>query len=51
MTAHPEFDAINRPQAADLPAVKWKLLNLRKLMEQNAAKHAAQRTALAALFG
>ena len=46
----PQFDAINRPQAADLPAVQWKLHNLRKLMEQNAAKHAAQRTALAELF-
>ena len=46
----PEFDVINRPQAADLPAVQWKLLNLRKLMEQNAGKHAAQRTALAELF-
>jgi hypothetical protein len=46
----PEFEAIDRPQAADLPAVQWKLLNLRKLMEQNAAKHAAQRAALEELF-
>ena len=46
----PEFKAIYRPQAADLPAIKWKLLNLRKLMEQNAEKHAAQRAALARLF-
>jgi hypothetical protein len=46
----PEFKAIYRPQAADLPAVKWKLLNLRKLMEQNAEKHASQRAALARLF-
>ena len=47
----PEFEAIDRPQAADLPAVKWKLLNLRKLMEQNAGKHTDQRTALDELFG
>ena len=46
----PEFEAINRPQAADLPAVQWKLFNLRKLMEQNAEKHAAQRAALGELF-
>lgn len=47
----PDFDAIGLPQAADLPAVKWKILNLRKLMEQNAGKHAAQRAALEELFG
>lgn len=47
----PDFDIIGRPQGADLPAVRWKLLNLRKLMEQNATKHAAQRTELEKLFG
>ncbi|MBY5928223.1 nucleotidyl transferase AbiEii/AbiGii toxin family protein [Halomonas sp. DP8Y7-3] len=46
----PDFSAINRPQAADLPAVRWKLINLNKLIEQNAEKHIAQRKALEALF-
>ena len=46
----PQFDAIARPQAGDLPAVKWKLLNLNKLKAQNPAKHAAQRAALESLF-
>ncbi|MFT4000853.1 MAG: nucleotidyl transferase AbiEii/AbiGii toxin family protein [Rhizobium sp.] len=39
----PDFEAIGLPQAADLPAVRWKLLNLQKLKEQNPAKHADQR--------
>jgi hypothetical protein len=39
----PDFDAISLPQAADLPAVRWKILNLRKLKEQNPEKHAEQR--------
>jgi len=39
----PDFEAIGLPQAADLPAVRWKLLNLQKLKEQNPAKHAEQR--------
>ncbi|MBD1548671.1 nucleotidyl transferase AbiEii/AbiGii toxin family protein [Roseibium aggregatum] len=47
----PEFAVIDRPQAANLPAVKWKLLNLSKLMQENAEKHAAQRRELQALFG
>lgn len=47
----PDFDIIGRPQGADLPAVRWKRLNLRKLMEQNATKHAAQRAELEKLFG
>jgi predicted nucleotidyltransferase component of viral defense system len=44
--AEPDFEAIGMPQAANLPAVRWKLLNLTKLREQNAAKHAAQRQAI-----
>ena len=46
----PDFDAVRRPQAADLPAVKWKLLNLKKLKDENPDKHADQRAALEALF-
>lgn len=47
----PDFSAIERPQAADLPAVRWKLLNLDKLRTENPAKHADQRQALEVLFG
>lgn len=47
----PDFAALNRPQAADLPAVKWKLLNLNKLKRDNPEKHAAQRDALLKLLG
>lgn len=39
----PDFDAIGLPQAAELPAVRWKVLNLVKLKEQNPAKHLEQR--------
>ena len=48
--AEPNFDAIGLPQAADLPAVKWKLLNLQKLFADNPTKHAKQRAALFALW-
>ncbi|MBF7054132.1 nucleotidyl transferase AbiEii/AbiGii toxin family protein [Halomonas sp. KAO] len=47
---NPDCAAIGRPQAADLPAVRWKLFNLNKLIGQNAEKHIAQRKALSALF-
>ena len=33
----PDFDAIERPRAADLPAVRWKLINLEKLKRDNLA--------------
>ncbi|MDI7865296.1 hypothetical protein MRS76_25715 [Rhizobiaceae bacterium n13] len=39
----PDFDAIGLPQAAELPAVRWKLLNLEKLRSQNPDKHAEHR--------
>ncbi|KOF17398.1 hypothetical protein AC244_17900 [Ensifer adhaerens] len=39
----PDFDAIGMPQAAELPAVRWKMLNIAKLKEQNPAKHAELR--------
>ncbi|RCV88425.1 nucleotidyl transferase AbiEii/AbiGii toxin family protein [Billgrantia montanilacus] len=47
---NPDFAAIDRPQAADLPAVRWKLINLNKLIGENARKHIAQRKDLEALF-
>lgn len=47
---NPDFTAIDRPQAADLPAVRWKLINLNKLIGQNTEKHIAQRKELEALF-
>ncbi len=34
-----------------LPAVRWKLIDLRKLKCENPAKHAKHRSALEALFG
>ncbi|WP_202802764.1 hypothetical protein [Halomonas smyrnensis] len=46
----PDFTAIDRPQAADLSAVRWKLINLKKLIEKNTEKHIAQREELEALF-
>ncbi|WP_420559758.1 nucleotidyl transferase AbiEii/AbiGii toxin family protein [Tepidicaulis sp.] len=39
----PDFDLIGLPGAADLPAVKWKLLNLTKLKTGDPEKHAQQR--------
>jgi predicted nucleotidyltransferase component of viral defense system len=42
----PDFGAIGLPQAANLPAVRWKVLNIQKLKEQNPAKHAEQRLAI-----
>ncbi|WP_439541392.1 nucleotidyl transferase AbiEii/AbiGii toxin family protein [Hyphomicrobium sp.] len=44
--AEPEFSLIGLPQAADLPAVKWKLQNLERLKRENPDKHAEQRIAL-----
>lgn len=46
----PDFAAIDRLQAADLPAVRWKLINLEKLKYENADKHAEQRDRLEALL-
>ena len=47
----PIFAAIDRPQAADLPAVRWKLLNLERLIRENPEKHAKQRGKLEKLLG
>jgi hypothetical protein len=44
--SEPDFTLIGLPQAADLPAVKWKILNLKKLMADNPDKHRAQSEAL-----
>ncbi|WNO54119.1 nucleotidyl transferase AbiEii/AbiGii toxin family protein [Stakelama saccharophila] len=46
--AEPDFGLIGLPDAAQLPAIKWKLLNLRKLKDANPEKHADQRARLAA---
>ncbi len=48
--AEPDFGLIGLPEAAKLPAVRWKLLNLEKLRQANPRKHDAQRTALENLF-
>lgn len=45
----PDFEAIGLPQAAGLPAVRWKLLNLAKLKEQNPKKHAQMREEIQSL--
>ena len=48
--AEPDFRLLGLPEAADLPAVRWKLVNLRRLRDTNPGKHAAQRAALESLF-
>ena len=49
--AEPDFGLIGFPDAERLPAVQWKLLNLRKLKADNPGKHSEQRGLLKALFG
>ena len=46
----PEFQLISLPKAALLPAVKWKQLNLQKLMKNNPAKYEHQTTQLEVLL-
>ena len=48
--AEPDFNLIGLPGAVELPAVRWKLINLGKLKRDNPDKHAAQRRALENLF-
>ncbi len=48
--AEPDFGRIGLPRARELPAVRWKLLNLEKLREENPEKHATQRAALEMLL-
>lgn len=42
----PDFGLIGLPDAAELPAIKWKLMNLNKLRLTNPNKHALQRRAI-----
>ena len=44
--AEPDFGIIALPQAARLPAVRWKLQNLEKLKRDNPAKHTELRAAI-----
>lgn len=46
----PDFDTIGLPNAAELPAVRWKVLNLQKLASENPSKHAEQTEALEVLL-
>jgi len=48
--AEPDFGLIGLSEAERLPAVQWKLLNLRKLKADNLAKHAEQRALLEAIL-
>lgn len=48
--AAPNFDIIGLTEAANLPAIRWKLMNLERLKRENPGKHAAQRKALEELF-
>ena len=48
--AEPDFGLIGLPAAAELPAVRWKVVNLDRLKQANPDKHAAQRNALENLF-
>ena len=48
--AEPDFALIDLPQAERLPAIQWKLLNLRRLKAEDPAKHAEQGEMLKALF-
>ena len=42
----PDFGLIDLQAAANLPAIRWKLINIEKLKADNPEKHAAQREAL-----
>ncbi len=48
--AEPDFGLIGLPEAADLPAVRWKLVNLERFKQADPRKHQAQRDALVRLF-
>lgn len=47
----PDFNLIGLPAAAQLPAVRWKLINLAKLKEQNPEKYLSQEGEIQRLFG
>lgn len=42
----PEWDLLDVPKLKDMPAIKWKLLNVQKLRETNSQKHAESLKAL-----
>jgi len=46
----PAFNLIGLPNAADLPAVKWKLINIKTFMDTRPERHAEQTAKLEALF-
>lgn len=46
----PNFELIDLPDAIRLPAIQWKLQNLRKLKKENSTKHAEQRATLEKLL-
>ena len=48
--AEPDFGLIGLPEAAELPAVHWKMLNLERLRRADFRKHAEQRGALEQLL-
>lgn len=48
--AEPFADLAGRPEAGALPAVRWKMQNLRRLRERDPAKHAGQVEALRAVL-
>ena len=47
----PDFDLIDLPEAAKLPAVRWKIKNLDQLKRNNPRKHAEQRGEIERLLG
>jgi hypothetical protein len=48
--AEPDFEVIGLTHALTLPAVRWKILNLQKLRNDNPVKHAEQRGEIERLF-
>lgn len=48
--AEPDFEAIGLPGSAELPAVRWKVLNLQRLKQDNPHKHMEQREQIERLF-
>ncbi|TCL65752.1 nucleotidyl transferase AbiEii/AbiGii toxin family protein [Rhizobium sp. BK251] len=46
----PNFEIIGLPHALALPAVRWKILNLQKLKNDNPVKHTEQREEIERLF-
>ena len=46
----PDFTLIDLPNAAELPAIRWKLMNIKKFMTVNPTRHAEQTGKLEALL-